>query len=1119
MLHKEGDPHCACPGCMGHVAENSDPVKTGTDGAQQAPYFNDSQVVGQLNSGATWSGSSISYSFLQTSPWWDVNYEGQSMSAFNSNQVAATREIMGLWDDLIAPSLVEQNTSREYADIKLANTSSYINYAHAYYPGDHLWAGEIWLNAPTYTGLYYPDPGDYYYLTIMHEAGHALGLSHPGAYNGGSPTYANNAEYAQDTHQWTVMSYFSASNTGADWNGGTGWQYAQTPMVHDVLAIQAMYGADTTTRTGNTVYGFNSTAGRSVFDFSTNQAPVLTIYDAGGIDTLDLSGFSQRAVVNLNPGTYSSAGGTTSSMTYNIGIAVGTIIENAYGGSGDDVITGNYANNHLKGNGGDDKLTGFGGNDILEGGSGNDWANFSGGIANYLINATETYFEIIGEGHDTVYMDVENFSFAGLFYTLEYMIQEFGVLELETDGDYALKREFRQYVIEDAAENTINISYLGLPVVTGFNGQWTPLHVEENGSGGFQLLWTNASGDFNLWQLDGSGAYVSDIVFSQSEITDYEAEFEADLNGDGTIGRVVTVLEDDGDLDLLSESGVRYLIREAGGNTTGIYYNGKALAPGAFGGWSATHVEANGSGGFDVILHNAVDNQHALWELDSNGNYLSSHLLEGSSLFHYETVFGDDLSGDGTVGFSRTVVESSAGHQLFSLSSGTYLIRDSHGAEVPIRYGGAELQAGAFGGWHAVQVEGRTGGGFDLLLAHPPSGQHALWVLDESGNYQSSTLLDGNGLRAWESVFDYDVDGDGNTGHYVTESETSGDHALVFNSATGFMIRDASLNTVAISYGGTVLQPDAFGGWNAVQAEDRTGGGFDLLLHHAESGDYAHWILGAGGDYQSSALVTDTEILDQEEVFQADLDGDGRIGHFTETIESDGQDTLLHHSRDGYRVLESGGDEVQVTYQGNALNAGAFGGWSATQVEERDTGGYDLLLHHAESDLYAWWGLDASGEYQASGLVGSQALKDFEELFLSDIDGDGNAGHVETIIEAVGDTDLLYSTREHYIIREGATDTVIMYDGNELRAGAFGGWDAVHAEAKTDGFEVLLENAGQYAIWELDSDGNYQASRLLTVDEIPYYESVFEFDIDSNGSIAAAPPPIGLLAEDDAPLV
>ncbi|MEX3011303.1 M10 family metallopeptidase [Hoeflea sp. TYP-13] len=385
--------HCECPMCTGQFDAQDVTDSSANPGPVNAPTFNNDQVISQINSGYKWSGSQITYGFPGSAPTW-AGSEGSGFSSFNSYQQAATREIMALWDELIPQSFVESVSNAASADVNFGNTNTNIGYAHAYYPGSYSKAGSVWLNAQTYSGLYSPDPGDYYWLTIIHEVGHALGLSHPGAYNGGSPTYASDAEYAQDTRQWSVMSYFSASNTGADNNGGTGWKYAQTPMVHDILTIQAIYGADTTTRTGDTTYGFNSTAGKAIFDFSQNATPVLTIWDAGGTDTLDLSGFSQRAIIDLTPGSYSSVGGVSNTMTNNLGIAHNTWIENAIGGSGNDTIGGNDLANTLQGLGGNDVLNGGNGNDILIGGDGAD--QFSG-----------------GDGDDWIWADTADTSFDG----------------------------------------------------------------------------------------------------------------------------------------------------------------------------------------------------------------------------------------------------------------------------------------------------------------------------------------------------------------------------------------------------------------------------------------------------------------------------------------------------------------------------------------------------------------------------------------------------------------------------------------------------------------------------------------------------------------------------------
>src|SRR3954462_14283715 len=163
-----------------------------------------------------------------------------------------------------------------------------------------------------------------------------------------------------------------------------------TPMMADILAVQSMYGA-ASFQSGDTVYGFGSTAG-SIYDFAAySSAPALTIYDNGGTDTLNASGYSQNQVIDLRPGSFSNIGG----LVGNIGIYLTSTIENAVGGSGNDTIYGNSANNMIRGGAG---------NDTIDGGAGVDVAVFSGVRAAYTITSLGgTSVRVAGpDGTDTL---------------------------------------------------------------------------------------------------------------------------------------------------------------------------------------------------------------------------------------------------------------------------------------------------------------------------------------------------------------------------------------------------------------------------------------------------------------------------------------------------------------------------------------------------------------------------------------------------------------------------------------------------------------------------------------------------------------------------------------------
>ncbi len=254
--------------------------------------------------------------------------------------------------------------------------------------------------------------GGYGISTIIHEVGHLLGLGHGGAYNG-AVTPSTQQYSAFDDRQYTIMSYIYWANTDGKYytenpNGGTNWgttidsynrQAPHTMMMLDIQAIQQLYGAsDSSPLSGGQIYGFNTNIGGSIgrfFDFTQNTSPVVTLFNLGVGNTLDVSGYSQAATINLAGGAFSSVGGLVNNVT----IAEGTRIDTAIGGSGNDTINGNGFDNTLNGGAGTDTLTGNEGNDRLEGWTGADTMTGGTGNDHYIVdNVGDVINEISGEG-------------------------------------------------------------------------------------------------------------------------------------------------------------------------------------------------------------------------------------------------------------------------------------------------------------------------------------------------------------------------------------------------------------------------------------------------------------------------------------------------------------------------------------------------------------------------------------------------------------------------------------------------------------------------------------------------------------------------------------------------
>lgn len=333
-------------------------------GAAQLPVFSIDQIAGYLTRGY-WKDQG------EDTRHWAAKNDTLTfdVSGLSAGRAELARLAFAAWSDVVDLEFVEVVGSAEimFTD---ANPNTANEYDNGQQNGGTITQATINIGA-NFTGGDAVD--SYAYQVFVHEIGHALGLGHAGNYND-SAHYENDAEYRNDTWQATVMSYFGQGNFGGNFT-----RYVMTPQMADIRAATGIYGASRV-RTGDTVYGFDpeghSGLSAQIYDFDNfTQAPAFTIVDSGGVDELDCSRYNAAQRIDLKGGAWSDVGG----LKGNIGIYISTVIENAAGGAGADVLLGNAAANFLVGNGGADRLNGRGGRDRLSGGEADDRFIFQDG--------------------------------------------------------------------------------------------------------------------------------------------------------------------------------------------------------------------------------------------------------------------------------------------------------------------------------------------------------------------------------------------------------------------------------------------------------------------------------------------------------------------------------------------------------------------------------------------------------------------------------------------------------------------------------------------------------------------------------------------------------------------
>ena len=365
--------------------------------------------------------------------------------------------------------------------------------------------------------------------------------------------------------------------------------------------------------------------------------------------------------------------------------------------------------------------------------------------------------------------------------------------------------------------------------------------------------------------------------------------------------------------------------------------------------------------------------------------------------------------------------------------------------------------------------------------------------------------LDANFAKPGKAIITYFISPNAimvDSSGFKPESTTTGE--VVFGKIDSVIaIRKIARVPVKVKYNGQDVTEKTIAGWKPLAAsQDDSTGRYGLYFYNQNTNQHAKWDIDYQGAFVQGEILTQKQLLLEEEHANYDFNADTTIGRKYVAHKSLKGDIGFGTTEIGLAIETKSKELLQVKAGGNYISLDKLG-WMVVAAKERSNGEVDIYLRNDDEPLqFAKWRINSLGSIIKGEFYSyAQLLNDEKSDFL-DYDSDDIYGASYAETSSKGDVGLGYTQLGIALLTKDQRVVQVTAGGKDISHDKLG-WTPTAAKERKDGeVDIYLRNDDeplQFAKWRINSLGSMIKGEYYTLAQLLADEKSDFRDYDDDG--------------------